>query len=92
MERSASRRVFWTWTSGIEAGSWAKPEPRVSSARLSGALSTLAAISPPGEEAGLTLEQIAVVTGTNREATKSRLRYAVAKLRAAIDEPGEQHE
>lgn len=40
------------------------------------------------EEAGLNLEQIAAVTGTNREASKSRLRYAVAKLRAAIDEPG----
>ena len=39
------------------------------------------------EEAGLNLEQIASVTGTNREASKSRLRYAVAKLRAAIDEP-----
>lgn len=41
------------------------------------------------EEAGLTLDQIAAVTGSNREASKSRLRYAVAKLRAAIDEPGD---
>ena len=39
------------------------------------------------EEAGLSLDDIAKVTGTNREAAKSRLRYAVAKLRAAIDEP-----
>jgi RNA polymerase sigma-70 factor (ECF subfamily) len=39
------------------------------------------------EEAGLSLEQIAAVTGSNRETTKSRLRYAVNKLRAAIDEP-----
>ena len=39
------------------------------------------------EEAGLNLEQIASVTGSNREAVKSRLRYAVKKLRAAIDEP-----
>ena len=39
------------------------------------------------EEAGLNLEQIAAVTGSNREASKSRLRYAVAKLRAAIEEP-----
>ena len=39
------------------------------------------------EEAGLSLEEIAGVTGANREATKSRLRYAVRKLRAAIDEP-----
>lgn len=39
------------------------------------------------EEAGLNLDQIASVTGTNRETAKSRLRYAVNKLRAAIDEP-----
>lgn len=39
------------------------------------------------EEAGLNLEQIASVTGSNRETTKSRLRYAVRKLRIAIDEP-----
>lgn len=39
------------------------------------------------EEAGLNLEQIASVTGSNRETVKSRLRYAVKKLRAAIDEP-----
>ena len=38
------------------------------------------------EEAGLSLEQIASVTGSNRETTKSRLRYAINKLRAAIDE------
>ena len=39
------------------------------------------------EEAGLTLDQIAFVTDSNRETAKSRLRYAVNKLRAAIDEP-----
>ena len=39
------------------------------------------------EEAGLNLEDIAAVTGSSRETTKSRLRYAVNKLRAAIDEP-----
>ena len=39
------------------------------------------------EEAGLSLDQIAAVTDSNRETAKSRLRYAVNKLRAAIDEP-----
>ena len=39
------------------------------------------------EEAGLSLDEIAAVTGCNRETAKSRLRYAVNKLRAAIDEP-----
>ncbi len=41
------------------------------------------------EEAGLSLEQIAHVTGVNRETAKSRLRYAVNKLRIAIDEQGQ---
>jgi RNA polymerase sigma-70 factor (ECF subfamily) len=39
------------------------------------------------EEAGFSLEQIATITGSNRETAKSRLRYAINKLRAAIDEP-----
>ena len=39
------------------------------------------------EEAGLSLDQIAAITDCNRETAKSRLRYAVNKLRAAIDEP-----
>ena len=38
------------------------------------------------EEAGLTLEQIADVVGTGRETIKSRLRYAVKRLRQALDE------
>ena len=41
------------------------------------------------EEGGLTLDEIAHVTGVNRETIKSRLRYAVNKLRLAIDEPTE---
>ena len=41
------------------------------------------------EEAGLNLDQISAVMGSNRETTKSRLRYAVKKLRTAIDEPAE---
>ena len=39
------------------------------------------------EEAGLNIDQIASVTGSNRETAKSRLRYAINKLRAAIEEP-----
>lgn len=42
------------------------------------------------EEAGLNVDEIASVTGCNRETAKSRLRYAVGKLRAAIDEPSER--
>ena len=36
------------------------------------------------EEAGLSLEQIASVVGASRETVKSRLRYAVAKLRSGM--------
>ena len=36
------------------------------------------------EEGGLTLEQIGRVTGVGKETAKSRLRYAVAKLRRAV--------
>jgi RNA polymerase sigma-70 factor (ECF subfamily) len=39
------------------------------------------------EEAGLSIDQIASVTGSNRETAKSRLRYANNKLRTAIEEP-----
>ena len=39
------------------------------------------------EEGGFSLDQIASITDSNRETVKSRLRYAVSKLRAAIDEP-----
>ena len=41
------------------------------------------------EEGGLSVDQIASVTDCNRETAKSRLRYAVNKLRSAIDEPAE---
>lgn len=38
------------------------------------------------EEAGLTALEIAAATGSEAEAVKSRLRYAVAKLKAAVDD------
>ena len=37
------------------------------------------------EEGGLTLEEVATVTGTGRETAKSRLRYALAKLREGFE-------
>ena len=42
------------------------------------------------QEAGLSIDQIALVTGSNRETSKSRLRYANKKLREAISEPDEE--
>jgi len=41
------------------------------------------------EESGLSLDQIAAVTDCKRETVKSRLRYAVRKLRDAIEEATE---
>jgi RNA polymerase sigma-70 factor (ECF subfamily) len=38
------------------------------------------------EEAGLSVAEIAVATGSSEEAAKSRLRYAMAKLKSAVDE------
>jgi RNA polymerase sigma-70 factor (ECF subfamily) len=40
-------------------------------------------------EAGLDLHAIAEVTGVNPETAKSRLRYATARLKAALAEAGE---
>ena len=38
------------------------------------------------EEAGMSLAQIAAATGATQEAAKSRLRYALARLREAMDD------
>lgn len=38
------------------------------------------------EEAGLSVEEIAAATGVNMETAKSRLRYAIAKLRRGLEE------
>ena len=63
-------------------------EAREALARFAAALERL----PPAqreafllhEEAGLTVAEIAAATDSNEEAAKSRLRYAMAKLKAAI--------
>ena len=41
------------------------------------------------EEAGLSLEEIATISGVGSETAKSRLRYALAKLRAALAPPAD---
>jgi len=65
-------------------------EARESLARLLQAIEALPAAQREAfllhEEAGLTVAEIAAATGTNEEAAKSRLRYAMAKLKAAVDE------
>jgi RNA polymerase sigma-70 factor (ECF subfamily) len=43
------------------------------------------------QEGGLSVEEIATATGVNRETAKSRLRYALAKLRAALADLRQEH-
>ena len=56
--------------------------------RLTGALAALPAPQREAfllaEEGGLTLEEIAAATGSGRETVKSRLRYALGKLRHSL--------
>ena len=62
--------------------------------RLDAALGTLPAEQRDAfllhEEAGLSIETIAQISGVKRETVKSRLRYASKKLRTALQEPAVQ--
>jgi RNA polymerase sigma-70 factor (ECF subfamily) len=68
----------------------AQAQAREGLARFAAALSAL----PPAqreafllhEEAGLTVAEIAAATGAGPEAAKSRLRYAMARLKAAVED------
>lgn len=70
-----------------------EPETRVASGeiarRLSTALAELPALQREAfllqQEAGMSLAEIAAITGAGEETVKSRLRYATAKLRAALE-------
>jgi RNA polymerase sigma factor (sigma-70 family) len=65
-------------------------EAREALARLVHALESLPAAQREAfllhEEGGLSVAEIAAATGTGEEAAKSRLRYAMAKLKAAVDD------
>ncbi|MFO1426592.1 MAG: RNA polymerase sigma factor [Steroidobacteraceae bacterium] len=69
-----------------------QPEQRAEQAQVRAALRSALDALPPEqrdvfllyEEGGLSLEDIASVTGVGAETAKSRLRYAVAKLRTAM--------
>ena len=68
------------------------PERRCERGQLAAQLVAAIEALPPlqrdaflmAEEGGMTLEEIAAATGTGRETVKSRLRYALAKLRAQL--------
>ena len=63
-------------------------EARQTAARLLQAIEALPAAQREAfllhQEAGLSVAEIAAVTGAGEEAAKSRLRYAMAKLKAAV--------
>jgi len=65
-------------------------EAREALARLVHALDTLPAAQREAfllhEEGGLSVAEIAAATGAGEEAAKSRLRYAMGKLKAAVDD------
>jgi len=65
-------------------------EAREAMARLVHALDTLPAAQREAfllhEEGGLSVAEIAAATGAGEEAAKSRLRYAMGKLKAAVDD------
>jgi len=76
----------------IPAPTEAQPENQEDRRRQAERLLTLLAKLPEAqreafllkEEAGLSLETIAQITGTGRETVKSRLRYALARLRRGL--------
>src|SRR6266850_8034317 len=65
-------------------------QAREALARFAAALEALPALQREAfllrEESGLSVAEIAAATGSNEEAAKSRLRYAVAKLKAAVED------
>jgi RNA polymerase sigma-70 factor (ECF subfamily) len=71
-----------------------KAEKSIARRRLDAALGTLPDEQRDAfllrEEAGLSIDSIAQVTGVNRETVKSRLRYANRKLKTALAEPAIQ--
>ena len=68
----------------------ARAEGRQDLQRLAAALAALPAAQREAfllhEEGGLSVAEIAAATGTGEEAAKSRLRYAMGKLKAAVDD------
>jgi RNA polymerase sigma factor (sigma-70 family) len=68
----------------------ARAEGRQDLQRLRAALAALPAAQREAfllhEEGGMTVGEIAAATGSTEEAAKSRLRYALAKLREALDD------
>lgn len=96
--RSASANPGHDYAAAVESRETAATDPgpqnRLETERTGERLRALIASLPADqrdafllrEEGGLRLEQIADVTGVGTETVKSRLRYAVAKLKQALSE------
>ena len=77
----------------LETFQYDEPEKHHSRAQIAARVKALIAALPPPqrdafllkEEAGLSLQEIADSTGVDRETVKSRLRYAVSKLRTELN-------
>jgi RNA polymerase sigma-70 factor, ECF subfamily len=99
--RQSARRAGLTdpvddWSDRLVSPTHERPDAQLARAQLEHAFRASLADLPPDqrevfllyEETGLDLEEIAFVTGVGMETAKSRLRYALNKLRAALqDDP-----
>jgi RNA polymerase sigma-70 factor, ECF subfamily len=93
--RSESTADGEDWETGLPAPDHERPDTRAEHAetlaRYRAALAALPAeqrdVFLLYEESGLSLEEIAAISAVGTETAKSRLRYAVAKLRAALAAP-----
>jgi RNA polymerase sigma-70 factor (ECF subfamily) len=96
--RSRSPAALVSFDDGDEAPDFAAPssvephvayEARARAARLLGLLQALPEAQREAfvlqHEGGMSIEEIADATGVTRETAKSRLRYAIAKLRQGMD-------
>ena len=83
------------WQSSLPAPDDDRPDARAEQAQAVARYRTALAALPAEqrdvfllyEESGLSLEEIAVITAVGPETAKSRLRYAVSKLRQALSSP-----
>lgn len=83
------------WQDALPAPAHDSPDTRAEHAELMARYrKTLSALPPEQrdvfllyEESGLSLDEIGAITGVGMETAKSRLRYALSKLRAALSAP-----
>lgn len=89
--RNESNGSDENWESHLPASDQDRPDTRAEQAQLTARYRTALAALPNEQrdvfllyESGLSLEEIATLSAVGAETAKSRLRYAVAKLRATL--------